>query len=85
MYLKRDRLIRKQIAVNRTSPNWKPLPEPALKKLESAAHEQLSLGKIISREMDYSRIELFLLLSTPAQRQPFYAKLRSDLAALFND
>jgi hypothetical protein len=35
--------------------------------------------------MDYSKIELFLLLSTPAQRQPFYNKLSSDLSALFGD
>ena len=56
MYLKRDRLIRKQIEINRNSANWVPLPEEQLKKIESKAHEQLSLNKIVSREMDYSKI-----------------------------
>jgi hypothetical protein len=35
--------------------------------------------------MDYSKIELFLLLSTPQQRSSFYAKFRNDLSALFKD
>lgn len=35
--------------------------------------------------MDYSKIELFLLLSTPQQRASFYAKFRNDLNALFKD
>jgi hypothetical protein len=35
--------------------------------------------------MDYSKIELFLLLSTPAQRSSFYSKFRNDLSALFKD
>jgi hypothetical protein len=56
MYLKRDRLIRKQLTINRNSPNWVSLPEEQLKKLEARAHEQLSLHKIVSREMDYSKI-----------------------------
>jgi len=49
MYLKRDRIIRKQIEINIQSPNWKPLPEYQLKKLEAKAHEQLSLNKITNR------------------------------------
>lgn len=35
--------------------------------------------------MDYSKIELFLLLSTPQQRSSFYNKFRNDLTALFKD
>ena len=56
-----------------------------MRDLEAQAHEQLSLSKIVSREMDYSHIELFFLLSTTYQRAAFYAKLRQDLAALFRD
>jgi hypothetical protein len=35
--------------------------------------------------MDYSKIDLFLLLSSPQQRNSFYSKFRNDLTALFKD
>lgn len=85
MYLKRDRLIRNQLELNRNSKTWTPLPEEMIRRLESKAHEQLSLSKIVNREMDYSKIEFFLLLSTPHQRSSFYSKFRNDLTALFKD
>ena len=85
MHFKRDRAIRQQIAINLGSEQYRPLPEEKVRDLEAQAHEQLSLSKIVSREMDYSHIELFFLLSTAYQRAAFYAKLRQDLAALFRD
>ena len=39
----------------------------------------------MSREIDYSKIELFFLLSSSYQKAAFYAKIRQDLAALFRD
>jgi hypothetical protein len=85
MHFKRDRIIRKQIAINISSENCQPLPEERIRVLEAKAHEQLSLAKIVNREMDYSKIELFLLLSTSYQRAIFYNKIRQDLTALFRD
>lgn len=35
--------------------------------------------------MDYSRIEVFLLLATEEQQSSFYKKFKNDLGALFKD
>ena len=85
MHFKRERTIRKQISNNLLSSVYSPLPERRIRALEAAAHQQLSLGKIVSREMDYSHIELFFLLSSAFQRTAFYTKIRQELAALFRD
>lgn len=64
MHLKRDRIIRNQILLNvkrHPAPN---LLTPTLNRLQQQAHQQFSLAKITSREMDYSKIELFLLVAT---------------------
>ena len=85
MYLRRDRIVLKQLNANRLHENWRPLESDKVKELSVRAHEQLSLSKVVNREVDYSHIELFLLLASPLQRGAFYAKLRQDLAALFGD
>jgi hypothetical protein len=38
MYLKRDRLIRKQIKLNMAHPKCSPLSEPQIKRLQNGAH-----------------------------------------------
>lgn len=35
--------------------------------------------------MDYSRIEIFLLLSSDEQQSSFYKKFKNDLTSLFKD
>lgn len=85
MHLKRDRIIHQQIANNLKSPYYIPPNQTVIQLLESRAHQQLTLPKITSREIDYSHIHTFLLLATQQQRNAFYAKIRQDLAAIFRD
>jgi hypothetical protein len=50
MYLRRDYLIKKQLAKNKRIKSV-PLSHDTLKRLEAKAHDQLNMNKIKSREM----------------------------------
>jgi hypothetical protein len=49
MFLKRIRLISKQIEINKKSDHYSQVAEESLKVLEAKAHDQLSLSKIVNR------------------------------------
>jgi hypothetical protein len=51
----------------------------SLNNLEAMAHEQLSMKKVTSREIDYHRMETFLLLSNEERKKSFYRKVSSNL------